>query len=332
MIKLDIFIKKVELEGVVNVDTIKQEIEEDKLSKDSIDDDEVNPCHNIIVNNFDKKNVIISQMKQWSILSNVVNYVQYNRNPKNFYHLDIRAIDQKSHRKIYERLKNEDRQILDLDLSDNPDKLRGEYLDMSEGISTTKFDENSDLRMTYIGRIDMAKASKFKAEEKFPISEEGHTVGKLLDGTKCQILLDTGAGKSFMSTSHYLRCKSLHLLPKFASKTQRIKVGNGKYISVLFIIPIVIDIHDIDRYTKTKPPMTVTSCRSFMGMVNFLSLFCPEYQKLLKPICDLTRKGRQFMSGEEQLVFEEIKSRFVQLLVLYLPDCKGRFNLYSDTS
>ena len=45
-----------------------------------------------------------------------------------------------------------------------------------------------------------------------------------------------------MSKSHYLRCKSLHLLPKFASKTQRIQVGNGQYVSLLFIIPIVIDI------------------------------------------------------------------------------------------
>ena len=52
-----------------------------------------------------------------------------------------------------------------------------------------------------------------------------------------------GVSKSFMSKSHYLRCKSLHLLPKFASNTQRIQVGDGQYASVLFIIPIVIHIH-----------------------------------------------------------------------------------------
>ena len=45
-------------------------------------------------------------------------------------------------------------------------------------------------------------------------------VGKLLDGTECQILLDTGASKSFMSKSHYLHCKSLHSLPKFTLKTE----------------------------------------------------------------------------------------------------------------
>ena len=32
-------------------------------------------------------------------------------------------------------------------------------------------------------------------------------------------------------------------LPNFASKTQRIQEGNGQFISVLFIIPIIVDIH-----------------------------------------------------------------------------------------
>ena len=32
---------------------------------------------------------------------------------------------------------------------------------------------------TYLGRIDMTRASKIKVEERFPISEQGYTVGKL---------------------------------------------------------------------------------------------------------------------------------------------------------
>ena len=59
--------------------------------------------------------------------------------------------------------------------------------------------------------------------------------GKLLDGTECEILSDTGTSKSFMSKSHHLRCKSLHSLPKFTSKTQGIQVGNGQYISVFLL-------------------------------------------------------------------------------------------------
>ena len=49
-------------------------------------------------------------------------------------------------------------------------------------------------------------------------------LGKLLDRSECQMLLDTGAGKSSISKSHYMHCKSLHSLPKFASKMQRIQV------------------------------------------------------------------------------------------------------------
>ena len=72
--------------------------------------------------------------------------------------------------------------------------------------------------------------------------KQDYTVDKLLDGTECQILLDTGASKAFISKSHYLHCKSLHSLPKFASKTQRIQVGNGQYVSVLFVIPVIVNI------------------------------------------------------------------------------------------
>ena len=46
-----------------------------------------------------------------------------------------------------------------------------------------------------------------------------------------------------MSASYYLCCKSCHSLPKFASKTQRIQVGNGQYMSILFVNTIVVDIH-----------------------------------------------------------------------------------------
>ena len=68
-------------------------------------------------------------------------------------------------------------------------------------------------------------------------------------------------------------------------------------------------------------------------MVNFLSLFCPELQKLLKPIHDLTRKDRQFTWGkEQQIAFKEIKHRLEKTPVLTLPNSTGRLHLYSDTS
>ena len=97
----------------------------------------------------------------------------------------------------------------------------------------------------------MKREEVLKAEESFPISEQGFVKGKLINGEECQILLDTGASKSYMSKSYYLRCKLLHNLPKFASKTQRIQVGNGQYVGVLFVIPVIVEInkHRLEVFT-----------------------------------------------------------------------------------
>ena len=115
--------KKVESGSIINIDIIKQELDQDI---DKIDDTngQINPYHDIIVNKAERDNTIISQMEDWSILSNVVNYVQYNRHPKNFYNLDIKVVDQKGHKKIHN--KEEDRQILELDFGNTPEKLKGE--------------------------------------------------------------------------------------------------------------------------------------------------------------------------------------------------------------
>ena len=85
--------------------------------------------------------------------------------------------------------------------------------------------------------------TNLKWKSLFPYQSKGNILGKLLERTECQLLLGMGASKSFMSKSYYMQCKSLHSLPKFASKTQRIQVGNGHFVSVLFIIPVIVDVH-----------------------------------------------------------------------------------------
>ena len=103
-----------------------------------------------------------------------------------------------------------EREFKELDFHLIPHKLQEEYLDVYEGIlsdivSSSRFDENSHISTTYLGRIEnMEGQDKLKAEESFPISENGHTLGRLLDSSKCQLLLDTGASKSFMSKSFYI--------------------------------------------------------------------------------------------------------------------------------
>ena len=105
-----------------------------------------------------------------------------------------------------------------------------------------------------------------------------------------------------MSESHFLRCKSLHLLPKFASKMQIIQVVNGQYVSVLFILPIVIDIHghrfkiftlgsksheNVDVVLGIKNSFElegiINSSESCFSFLNRSIPFFPKEQIILKP-------------------------------------------------
>ena len=80
-------------------------------------------------------------------------------------------------------------------------------------------------------------------------------------------------------------------------------------------------------------PKTPKQCKSFCGVVNYLSLFCPDLQTLLKLIVELTKKGRPFVWGKAQEnSFVEVKKRSTNPPVLHLPKAEGRFILYSDTS
>ena len=88
----------------------------------------------------------------------------------------------------------------------------------------------------------------------------------------------------------------------------------------------------LEAIQKLHPSKTAKGYRSFAGMVNFLSMFCIELHELLKPIYDLTRKGRPFNWGKEQQdSFEEVKRRLIKPPVLHMPNKMGRFHLYSDT-
>ena len=89
----------------------------------------------------------------------------------------------------------------------------------------------------------------------------------------------------------------------------------------------------LEAIQKLQPPKTPKGCRSFTGVVNILSMFCPGLQKLLKPIYDLSRKGKSFYWGREQQdSIKEIKHRLMKPTVSHIPNKTGIYHLYSDTS
>ena len=193
----------------------------------------------------------------------------------------------------------EEGQRMNIDFGESPEVLKGKYMDVykdvfAEVVITNRFEENVDLstkmfKYKYLGKIDIKREDIMKAEESFPISEQGFVIGKVLNGEECQILLDTGVSKSYMSKSYYLRCKELHDLPKFASKTQRIQVGNGQYVRVLFVIPVMVsEIFDnVDIVLGIKNIFglegVIDSCKSCFRLLSRSIPIFPREQVVVKP-------------------------------------------------
>ena len=90
---------------------------------------------------------IILSYQKWNNDQYVVKLLimtQYDRNPRDFYNLEVKLIECKYHRKIYNGLKQEDRQVIELDFGYTLDKVTRKYLDIydrgkSVVLCTTKF-------------------------------------------------------------------------------------------------------------------------------------------------------------------------------------------------
>ena len=100
--------------------------------------------------------------------SDNIRYVQHKQ--KTPHELDIDTLDYQQHKELYFRLKDEEREALDVNLGLYPDILKSRYLDVYEGVYTemvyaNNFNENSDLSMTYLGLTKMMRDTKIKAEE-----------------------------------------------------------------------------------------------------------------------------------------------------------------------
>ena len=192
--------------------------------------------------------------------------------------LNIDTLDYRPHKELYLKLKEKERETLDIDFGVYCDILKSKYLDVYEGVYAemvyaNKFNENSDLSTTYLGQTKMMRDTKIKAEERIPITGQGFASGKLLDGTECQILLDTGATKSYMSKSLLFVMQNLYThywnsLPTL----QRIQVGNGQYVSVLFVIPVIKDIHGHRFKIFTLVSEIHDNVDLVMGMKNIFKL------------------------------------------------------------
>ena len=119
--------KKVEMGEMINVNSIQQEMEqEEQLNK--IDDmsRKTNLYRESTVTNAEKIEPLMTQMEQWSILSNVLNYIQHDRHHTMNHTLDIRAMNKCRNNPETK----EEEEFIELDFGSMPHKLHKEHLDI----------------------------------------------------------------------------------------------------------------------------------------------------------------------------------------------------------
>ena len=130
-------------------------------------------------------------------------------------------------------------------------------------------------------------------------------------------------------------CKhGLKLSPKKTQlfHTELVYMGNTFTIRYqrMTICPLRTRIEAIYNYPR---PQMVKDCKSFCGVVNYLSFFCKDLQKLLSPIYHLTKQDVPFKwTVHQKKSFNEIKKHLCSSPILSLPISGGRFIMYSDTS
>ena len=201
--------KKVEMDKIINVDTLKQEIEDDRVTRNGLKEEEEeiesNPYQMAILNKTSRDDTKIEQMINWSIPSDSIKYIDGSSCSDMTPNLTVKPLDYRKHKRLYNSLKSD--KDLTSDVIFEAEIVEDVYFDKYDGIyveisQATRFDESTDLSTRYLGKTDITR-----------------------------------------DQSYYIQCKSLHTLPKFASTTQRIQAGNGQCVAVLFVMHAIVDKH-----------------------------------------------------------------------------------------
>ena len=85
-----------------------------------------NPYKELIVNNASKVDSALTQIEQWPILSNIINYVQYSKNPKNFHPMIIKPVKLNKVAKNT-KSRNINKSLLEVNLVQGLDRSKEEY-------------------------------------------------------------------------------------------------------------------------------------------------------------------------------------------------------------
>ena len=157
------------------------------------------------------------------------------------------------------------------------EEFQTQYLDVYKGVTSYKcytlgYDENSDISTTYFGRAHMQRSDKCRAKEYFNL------LISLALLIVCWMVLNVLYFwiQELQRTSYlkpfYMNNRCLHLLPKFTSKCKSIYIRNGAFVSILFIISVIIEVHRLRLKIYTTVPDKQDNVDMANGVKNFVEL------------------------------------------------------------
>ena len=111
---------------IINIETMKQEIEDDKVTRNRLkeekDDTESNPYQMAILNKTFMNDNKTEQMINWSILSDLIKYIDGSSCSDMIPNLTVKPLDYRQHRSLYNSLKTD--KDLTSDVIFDVDKVR----------------------------------------------------------------------------------------------------------------------------------------------------------------------------------------------------------------
>ena len=101
--------KMVEMDKIINIETMKQEIEDDKVTrnrlKEAEDDTESNPYQMAILNKTFRDDIKTEQMINWSILNDLIKYIDGSSCSDMIPSLTVKPLDYKQHKRWHNSVK-----------------------------------------------------------------------------------------------------------------------------------------------------------------------------------------------------------------------------------
>ena len=117
-----------------------------------------------------------------------------------------------------------------------------------------------------------------------------------------------------------MRCKSLHALAKFSSIIQQIQVGNGQYVAILFLIPVIIDIYGHRFEVFTLVSEIHDNVDFILGMKNVFEL---------EGVIDTRDSSFKFLNrslpfySKDQVVVKPKERKFIKIEAPFVDEISG---------